>query len=634
MHVLEHHGKYISGIKIINISEIHYEPLLKLFQNIHKLSSKVLIIWFRDDTGCINIYILLVDSSLQVLSYIKALLETLDSLRSFQYKPIDIRDVEYIHKFLQELNLRYCIVGTLRSIVTRYEKGLIMLKPISNEDLTQRLNSLRKAMELILTYSQDSKCARTYEKSLRKIEKEIRRLERGYVSNTWIGIILVDSPIQYVEKTFTDTRYVRFMRIDNDNRLLEIVKRLDIPMDLALDPDMMYILSPRYLTYLSSNDICELIIPSSSVQYKYCEENSIDLGSIVDLNLNEISRMCINLEELDNIGIFGAAKSGKTTTAQRIVIEFTKSGGKALIIDWDLSWRMFSNIISNIRKTTIYEISQNLANRLRWNPLRPPIGVNWKFWLDKFSKWFSICYKLDTHQLNIIRDVLHELYTESLKHNKYPTIVDLYNKILAKYKDSDKDLRKDLDLILSKLWNYTRGVMSGVFDKDYDITTVDMLESSDIVSIELAELDYQDRIFITGMLIFQLYYTCYMNRMSLSTPLMVVLEDAHRIFREYDDYSKYVIENLWSEIFEKSKVYNIYITVTSQTIHTLPSWILNNIKIYIIHTVQLPDDVEKIRKLLGVDKTILNILPKLPSGYAIVKILPRDVHLVRIRASE
>ncbi len=640
---------YAAGLRIVALPVQVQDSLRDVFARLHEPYLKqraTLLMLYTVVEGEHRLYLLVAAESIEALAEAYTLLEdALCKVPGVRYVQLGEIDLEIVLDVLKSMPYRYCIVGPTARLLDYCSNVLVLLRPIGRTDLMNRMSMLEHALKTTVCIHPHAASTRSIELTSRdhalvKVQHELSRLRKGLSEGTWIGIVLTDT-VPQVETHEGDSvlepqgGLIKVLHVNG--KVLDRVRKLDLPTDLSADPDVLYIPSPRYLAYLTSSDVADLLRctvdkPGLAVNVvlpprlsSQAREGELYLGKVLDANLRPVADMYISLRDFCHVGVFGTTGSGKTVTAQRIAAEFVRCGGRVIVLDWKFEWRR----LLRIGKAAFYEVGYGVKHPLRWNPLRPPPGMDWRHWFSKVVTWFATCYGLGPVQVNILRSHLWDLYLAKLERGEYPTMRDLYEEVKRGLENvkGRSDIRDAYHRLLFRLWTYGEGPLSKVFDKDYDTTITDLLQDYDVVDIECAAVDDVDKPFIVGLIAFQLYYTCSVNRRPLTVPTLLVVEEAHRVVKSVPAVkgeSDIVLEDIWGEITAMARAYNLYLMFIIQTLKPLSPLVLSNIRILVVHALQLPEDIEYVAKLLsGTDQVenIAKFIPYLPVGYAIIKVV-------------
>jgi DNA helicase HerA-like ATPase len=147
------------------------------------------------------------------------------------------------------------------------------------------------------------------------------------------------------------------------------------------------------------------------------------LGSVL-YGKKQLYPLFLNKSDLlTHIGIFGSSGSGKTNIVYSLVKELAKLQIPVLIFDFSKrNYRDLLSITGLKDKIKIYTVGRNVLP-FRFNPLKPPEGVQVSQWAKEFSEVFDHAYWLRGGGRYIILKALEDLYKKYSP--SYPKIFDL-----------------------------------------------------------------------------------------------------------------------------------------------------------------------------------------------------------------
>lgn len=106
---------------------------------------------------------------------------------------------------------------------------------------------------------------------------------------------------------------------------------------------------------------------------------------------------------------------------------------------------------------------------------------------------------------------------------------------------------------------------------------------------------------------------------SASTPVNLVLEEAHRYVAERP--SGYAIDasRIFQRIAKEGRKYGLFLMVASQRPSELSKTVLSQCSNFVVHRIQNPDDLQHIRQMTPfVSDSVMKRLPSLPKQHALI----------------
>ena len=132
----------------------------------------------------------------------------------------------------------------------------------------------------------------------------------------------------------------------------------------------------------------------------------------------------LNFDELgEHTLIAGRAGAGKTTLIYIILIQLLKYG----IPFWAFDFKEDYRHLAKTGNVLVFN-----CETFRFNPLRPPVGVEPRIWMQAFTNVFCQAYWLLSGSKAIILQHINNLYTDYgvfSGGDVYPTMLDLYDSL-------------------------------------------------------------------------------------------------------------------------------------------------------------------------------------------------------------
>ena len=377
--------------------------------------------------------------------------------------------------------------------------------------------------------------------------------------------------------------------------------------------------------------------PPSGYDIEFGYVISHEVGGLIGI------RYGINKDELLHALFLGVTRMGKSNAAMLFIERAIKGlGGRALVLDWKKEWRRLLLDLPG-RFYTLYTDSWH---PLRWNPLRPPRGVDPETWRDVIAQWFSITYGLGHRSYSLLWDVLDKLYEEGGVYKAYhkgltlaafPTLEDLYFVIAERLEKLKQDKKVSFDTLdvyrrtLDRLEYYTRRRFRRLFCPKRGIDIGDLLSGTGVTVIEAGELADVHKPFLLGTLAIASFLYRKFNGPS-ERPEFIVIEEAHQIAFDVakKDVARMlnVTENIFDKMAAESAGFNQYLVMIAQYPSVLGNGVLKNTGLLvsfklIAETDDYPD-VSMVTEMLARDsrldhREVKRFLTRLPIGWSVVR---------------
>ncbi|RLF16221.1 MAG: hypothetical protein DRJ66_03375 [Thermoprotei archaeon] len=334
--------------------------------------------------------------------------------------------------------------------------------------------------------------------------------------------------------------------------------------------------------------------------------NRIYLGQVIADN-KEIAPFYISLHDISShIAIFGTTGSGKTTTAKTITLRLLKKGIGVLVLDWH---NEYSDLL-DVTEGTIYRLG---LDDVSINPLMHSSGYSLPEHIDFVTDLISDIFNLSHPQAYMLREALKKAYIKAKLQGKVPTIVDLVNEIekLPIKSGWDHEVKTAL---LRRLKLLTEGPIGKALNGRHVIKVEDLLTQG-LVIIELGHIRnvYAKQLLVFSIL--KMIYDYYVGRREIVNKVrhVTVIEEALNA-TSIKTEGLHIIERMLSEL----RKYGESLIIISQSPTDIPSGVLKNTSVKIVHALREGRDVMTIINSLGLDKKYVEIFHALNTGDAIL----------------
>ncbi|MDI6826260.1 MAG: DUF87 domain-containing protein [Candidatus Aenigmarchaeota archaeon] len=231
---------------------------------------------------------------------------------------------------------------------------------------------------------------------------------------------------------------------------------------------------------------------------------------------------------LTHVGIFGSSGYGKTNLVHWLVLNLARREIPVLIFDF--SKRNYRDMlsISEIRdKIRVYTVGRNVST-FRFNPLKPPEGIQISQWAKEFSEIFDHAYWMLGGGRHIILKALDALYKKFAPN--MPKIKDLKDWLdmyrLSQTSSRERNWISTAERPLESLCFRETG---DVFDCDEGILPSKFLEEGTITILELDSLSTNDKTFFIEIMLQWLRDAVLVSGAREKLSGVIVLEEAHHV---------------------------------------------------------------------------------------------------------
>jgi hypothetical protein len=358
----------------------------------------------------------------------------------------------------------------------------------------------------------------------------------------------------------------------------------------------------------------------------------------------ELYPLYLNYEDIKNhILITGLSGTGKTTLGYNLLVELAKKNKKAIIVDWDRTWRNLLSLdnkqypfIENIR---VFTIGRSDIAPLSWNMFfTPPPNV-------KFSSWLGIASSKPL-QKSLMSGQGVEDYLENISEE----LMDSYQKGILKLLPNIEDIKVKLQSRFAKarqlLWKQsaervlkelTRDCMKEVFGSRKPINiSKEILESNGITIIEM-DIETPDhlRVLFQELLLnyFMLYYLHKGEVEKEHLETAIFLEEFPNMLPK----SKIELQvggEIINKLFKEGRKFGMGLIAIAQESSELPNYVTANCKIQFNFAAQTKKDIEATAGSMFLKKHEIPFLDYIWQGECFAKVKGRVKNcLLKIPAS-
>ncbi len=229
---------------------------------------------------------------------------------------------------------------------------------------------------------------------------------------------------------------------------------------------------------------------------------------------------------LTHIGIFGSSGYGKTNIALCMIKQL--SDNNIPVVIFDFSKRNYKDLLSTeLRdKIQIFTVGRRVSP-YRFNPLRPPEGVQLSQWMKEFASVFDHAYWLLGGGRHVILKALDNVHTEVKK----PVLKDL-KEWLKEYSVSNKMPSRERNWLATAerpLESLCFKELGEVFDCDQGIKPSEFFKPGKITILELDSMDTNDKTFFIEITLQWIRDWLMVKGKKEELVGTIILEEAHHI---------------------------------------------------------------------------------------------------------
>jgi DNA-binding MarR family transcriptional regulator len=231
---------------------------------------------------------------------------------------------------------------------------------------------------------------------------------------------------------------------------------------------------------------------------------------------------------LTHIGVFGSSGYGKTNVVQWMIMNLAKNNIPVLIFDF--SKRNYRDLLALPElkdKIQIFTVGRNVSP-FRFNPLKPPEGIQISQWAKEFAEIFDHAYWMMGGGRHVILKALDDIY--SGENPEYPRIKDIGN-WLEKFGRSRTSSRESNWISTAKrpLESLCFRELGDVFDCEEGVLPSDFFKEGKVTILELDALSTNDRTFFIEIILQWIRDAALVSPKREKLMGVIALEEAHHV---------------------------------------------------------------------------------------------------------
>jgi len=346
-----------------------------------------------------------------------------------------------------------------------------------------------------------------------------------------------------------------------------------------------------------------------------------EIGTIL-YGRKEMYPLALNRKDLlTHIGIFGSSGSGKTNIMQFLCLQLNKLDVPILIFDFSKrNYRDLLNIPEMKDRMKIFTVGRN-ASPFRFNPLKPPEGVQISQWAKEFAEVFDHAYWLLGGGRHIILRALGELYKKF--DPAMPKISDIRLWSKQSYNDAISSRERNWIATAERpLESLCFRDTEDVFDCEEGIPPSAFFEKPGVTVLELDSLSTDDKTFFIEIMLQWIRDWMLSSNMREKLAGVIILEEAHHVLNR-EKTKKFGMETVTDLIFREVRELGIGMIYLDQHPSMVSYPALGNTSTHIYMNLGLDtkysSDIQDASNMLGLrDEKDMDYLRRLPVGHAYI----------------
>jgi len=374
-------------------------------------------------------------------------------------------------------------------------------------------------------------------------------------------------------------------------------------------------------TVLSDESLKDSVLVTPPEKH-VAEAGDFQLGTIL-YGHKELYPLRINKNDLlTHIGIFGSSGSGKTNIVHYLSHTLAEQEVPMLIFDFSKrNYRDLLQIPELKDRIKVYTVGRDVIP-FRFNPLKPPAGVQISQWAKEFAEVFDHAYWLLGGGRHVILKALDSLYK---KYDPgYPKMTDLkmwlerytYTQTSSRERNWVSTAQRPLEsLCLRETGN--------IFDCDEGLLPSEFFKKGSITILELDSLSNDDKTFFIEIILQWIRDWLLVSNVREKLIGVIVLEEAHHVLNR-EKTKKFGVETVTDLIFREIRELGIGMIYVDQHPSLVSYPALGNTSTHIYMNLGLDtkysSDVQDASNMLGLKEDDVDYLRRLPTGHSFILI--------------
>jgi len=322
---------------------------------------------------------------------------------------------------------------------------------------------------------------------------------------------------------------------------------------------------------------------------------------------------------LRHVLVVGSSGSGKTNTSLGIVSYALGLGFNVLVFDVKREYRQLVGG-GSFRGEGLWVLGVGSERfRLLVNPLEPPVGVLPGVWMHVVADILTRCYGLSDPSRRILFDCIGHLYRRygvGRGGVEFPTVRELEQAVRGFRVGSaaESNSRRALE---SRLRILGSGELGRSVSSDFDAPFWE--EDRFVVLVELAAVpSVRDQHFLVELLIAKMMEARKQNQLLRRRPVLVVLEEAHRVLSEARPVGQRGVRSLLELAVAEGRSWGVAFLVVDQSPSLLSRYVVENTGTKVVHLLGSGEDAEVMRRVMDFSDAQRSLFFRLGVGEAML----------------
>jgi hypothetical protein len=373
--------------------------------------------------------------------------------------------------------------------------------------------------------------------------------------------------------------------------------------------------------------------PRFEVNLPLASDSSITFGNICDREVKLCNQFALSKDDLRaHTLVAGLTGMGKSTTIREIlsqcnlpflVIEPAKSEYRNLIIDG--------------REIRVFTAGDEDTVPLHLNPFEIPIGENLHGHIDSLTSILNGAFPMEGPMAALVEQGLVRAYKDAgwddftgqaPNDQKIPTMDTFYSALAATIEEQKFQGDYGCNIksaLLTRINSLRIGPRGRLFNNENTFDVADLLSTPTVIEMKKLGND-ETKAFLTGLILLRVYKYLEYHGNKENLERLLVLEEAHRIFRRSEGKNNSLVGNntaqqtveMFENIMAEVRAYGLGIIIAEQLPLRLSDGAIKNTNLKIIHRLAARDDATEMGGSMGLSPEKSAFINRLNRGEALI----------------
>lgn len=373
--------------------------------------------------------------------------------------------------------------------------------------------------------------------------------------------------------------------------------------------------------------------PRFSVTAEMPMGERIELGHVCDREVVSNNVMAVATADLTaHALVAGLTGMGKSTTIRRII---SKAAVPFLVIEPAKS--EYRNMFAGDEHIRVFTAGDEDVLPIRINPFELPPNDSLHSHIDSLNAILNAAFPMEGPMAALVEQGLVRAYLDAgwdvvvgkaPDNNKIPTMDDFY--VALEKTIDEQHFQGDYgcnikSALLARINSLRIGPRGRLFNSETPFDVGELLSKSTVIELKKVGSD-ETKAFLSGLLLLRVYKYFEQRGYSERLQNILVVEEAHRLFRRSSDKGNSLVGNntthqsvqLFENILAEVRAYGLGIIIADQLPLRLSDGAVKNTNLKIIHRLGALEDAVAMGGSMGLDEKRSSFICRMKKGEALV----------------